>query len=542
MPCITRQRVGKYTYLYESTSFRNAEGKPRNKKIRIGKIDPVTGEAVYLEEYLERLATSGCGIPQVKTEDNGLPTAAEIHQAKQILDARKSYGTFHLFRELAKDINLLPLLQEACPKLYKEIFTLACFLVETQEPLLYCSEWLMQTESLPVSNMSSQRVSEIFSKISMDERDTFFASWIRSIKESRYVALDITSISSYSQLMQSCEWGYNRDHDDLPQINLCMLFGEGSGFPVYQTTYHGSIRDVSTLRSTLSEVAALVPQSCQMRVVMDKGFFSAGNVDAMLDKEHPVHFLLSVPFTSGFAKRLVDSERKDIDQIENTILTSDGAIRGVHKVRTWKTARIHTEIHAHIYFNPVKEAKERNELYAYVTELKQEAMRDPLQKHLQAEFGKYLIIRKSSTSPTGYTVNVRKEVIADRMRTCGWMVLISDTETNPQEALDIYRTKDVVEKSFERLKCALDLKRLRVHKDERMENKLFVSFVALLLIGALHQRMKDAKLYKHFTMHELLLKVRKLSSSYVRGTRILQPVSKEQRNIFEKLGLNIPVG
>ena len=233
---------------------------------------------------------------------------------------------------------------------------------------------------------------------------------------------------------------------------------------------------------------------------------------------------------------------KDIDQIENTILTSDGAIRGVHKVRTWKTARTHTEIHAHIYFNPVKEAKERNELYAYVTELKQEAVHDPLQKHLQSEFSKYLIIRKSSVAPSGYTVNVRKEVIADRMRTCGWMVLISDTETDPQEALDIYRTKDVVEKSFERLKGTLDLKRLRVHKDERMENKLFVSFISLLLIGALHQRMKEAKLYKHLTMHELLLKVRKLSSSYVRGTRILQPVSKEQRNIFEKLGLKIPVG
>lgn len=542
MSCITRQRVGKYTYLYESTSFRNAEGKPRNKKIRIGKIDPATGEAVYLAEYLDRLSASGSSMPAVKMQCNERPTDAEILQAKQVLDARKAYGDFHLFQELAKDIRLLPLLEEACPRFYREIFTLACFLVETQEPVLYCSEWLAQTESLPVASMSSQRISDMLSKISMDERDRFFASWIRSLEESRYVALDTTSISSYSQLMQACEWGYNRDHEDLPQINLCMLFGEGSCLPVYQTTYHGSIRDVSTLQATLSEVAALVPRSSRMRVVMDKGFFSTGNVDAMLDKKHPVHFLLSVPFTSGFAKRLVESERKDIDQIENPILTSDGAIRGVHKVRMWKTAHTHTEIHAHIYFNPIKEAKERNELYAYITELKQEALHDPQQKHLQSEFKKYLIVRKSSTAPTGYTVNVRKEAVADRMKTCGWMVLISDTEDDPQEALDIYRTKDVVEKSFERLKGTLDLKRLRVHKDARMENKLFVSFIALLLIGALHQRMKAAKLYKSFTMHELLLKVRKLSASYVKGTRIMQPVSKEQREIYEKLGLNMPVG
>ena len=83
MSCITRQRVGKYTYLYESTSSRNAEGKPRNKKIRVGKIDPATGEAVYLDEYLERLAANGSEIPQTKIKDNEPPTDAEVHQAKQ---------------------------------------------------------------------------------------------------------------------------------------------------------------------------------------------------------------------------------------------------------------------------------------------------------------------------------------------------------------------------------------------------------------------------------------------------------------------------
>ena len=41
MTCISRQNVGKYTYLYESVSFRDQNGRPRNKKVSIGKIDPV---------------------------------------------------------------------------------------------------------------------------------------------------------------------------------------------------------------------------------------------------------------------------------------------------------------------------------------------------------------------------------------------------------------------------------------------------------------------------------------------------------------------
>jgi hypothetical protein len=47
MSSITKQRLGKYTYLCESESFWDAEKRrPDNKKVRIGKIDNMTGEPV----------------------------------------------------------------------------------------------------------------------------------------------------------------------------------------------------------------------------------------------------------------------------------------------------------------------------------------------------------------------------------------------------------------------------------------------------------------------------------------------------------------
>ena len=535
MSCITKQHIGKYTYLYESTSFRNAEGKPRNKKVRIGKIDPYTGKTVYTEGYLRRMEEAGTPVKQ-----EPLPPK-DACQATEILDSSRRFGSFHLFRTLAEDIGLLPMLRSVFPKKFAEIFTLACFLAESEEPLMYCEEWLSQTAAFPLVKLSSQRISELLSSISLRERNFFYQQWMEKIQEEKYVALDITSISSYSQLIHGCEWGYNRDHEDLPQINLCMLFGEGSRFPIYQTSYHGSLKDVSTLRATLDEVTALAPGS-NLRVVMDKRFFSSRNVDEMLSPKRPVHFLISVPFTSSFAKKLVESERHSIDRLGNTILTSDGAIRGVHKIRVWHTKSRHTKLHAHVYFNPVKAVKERNKLYAYVTELRKEALHDPGQTCLQDEFRKYLSIRKSASDPNGHTVTVKEDVIEDKLRTCGWMVLLSDTVADPQEALDIYRTKDVVEKSFDRLKNTLDLNRLRVHNDERMENKLFLGFLALLLISALHQRMQSTKLYAKYSMHELLLKLRKIHIARFKGCTIMQPISKEQRELFETLGLKPPVG
>ena len=535
MSCITKQHIGKYTYLYESTSFRNADGKPRNKKVRIGKIDPDTGETIYTEDYLHRMETAGTPVVQEPLPPQIAGRAAEL------LDSVRRAGTFHLFRTLAEDIHLLPMLRSAFPKKFAEIFTLACFLAESREPLMYCDAWLSQTEAFPLVKLSSQRISELLSSISLRERNFFYQQWMEKVQEKKYVALDITSISSYSQLIHGCEWGYNRDHEDLPQINLCMLFGEGSRFPIYQTSYHGSLKDVSTLRATLDEAMALAPDS-KLRVVMDKGFYSSRNVDEMLSPKRPIHFLIAVPFSSSFTRKLVASEQHSIDRLENTILTSGDAIRGVHKIRVWNTRSRHAKLHAHIYFNPAKAVRERNKLYAYVTELRQEALRDPGQSGLQDEFHKYLSIRKSSTAPNGHTVTIKDEIVEDKLRTCGWMVLLSDTVEDSQEALDIYRTKDVVEKGFDRLKNALDLDRLRVHNDERMENKLFLGFLALLLISALHQRMQDAGLYTKYSMHELLLKLSKIHIARFHGRTIMQPISKEQRILFEQLGLKPPVG
>jgi hypothetical protein len=55
MSCVIKQRVGKHTYPYESTSYRNEGGEPRAIRFVIGKVDPVTGEAVYKPEYIASL-------------------------------------------------------------------------------------------------------------------------------------------------------------------------------------------------------------------------------------------------------------------------------------------------------------------------------------------------------------------------------------------------------------------------------------------------------------------------------------------------------
>ena len=54
-----RCKSGNYTYLYESISFRNKDGEPRNTRKIIGKVDPVTGAKLYKQEYVQRMLAQG---------------------------------------------------------------------------------------------------------------------------------------------------------------------------------------------------------------------------------------------------------------------------------------------------------------------------------------------------------------------------------------------------------------------------------------------------------------------------------------------------
>jgi transposase len=530
MSSIIRQKVGDKIYLYESVSFRNADGKPRNKRIPIGKIDPKTGNPVYKPEYLARMAEEGTPIE--------IPAISMTFSIEDIQRSSiKDYGAFYLFQGIAQSTGLLGVLEASLPNYWQEIFNLACYLISSGDPFLYCEDWINSTECLAVGSMSSQRISELLMAISPDAREFFYQAWCRCRSEQEYLALDITSISSYSNLIEDIEWGYNRDKEALPQINLCMLMGEKSGLPIYQTAYSGSLKDVSTLKTTLSKMDA-ISKGKPTLIVMDKGFFSAKNVNAMLNDMNKLRFVIPVPFTSGFAKKQVESERKDIDSLQNTIVSGSDSVRGVTKLRAWNKEH---KIRTHVYYNALKAMKLRENLYAHLTLLKERAEANPADHLHDEEYGKYLLIRNSEKSPSGYTISIKENAIKKQLETAGWLVLITNDVADAKEALRIYREKDVVEKGFLRLKNSLDLGRLRVHREDIMQNKIFVGFISLIIAAHIHKVMLEKELYKKMTMKKLLMTLSKLRVQVVNGTRIIFPLTKEQKVIYKAFKIKEPV-
>ena len=132
-------------------------------------------------------------------------------------------------------------------------------------------------------------------------------------------------------------------------------------------------------------------------------------------------------------------------------------------------------------------------------------------------------------------------MIEDELEHCGWLVLIGNDEITTQKANDIYLKKDVVEKAFEKYKNNLGLSRLHIQSDERAKNKLFIAFIALILVSRIHKVMKEKNIYKRMTMDALLMLVSRIKSVYINTQRIARPLTKEMSQIFTDFQMHFPV-
>jgi transposase len=86
------------------------------------------------------------------------------------------------------------------------------------------------------------------------------------------------------------------------------------------------------------------------------------------------------------------------------------------------------------------------------------------------------------------------------------------------------------------------MKRLRAHSSRASDGRLFVQFIALILMSALRKEMRNSKLIEQYTVRELLKEMETLTKITYAGKRdhILTEVTKPQKEIFADLKISLP--
>lgn len=503
------------TYVYEAVSHWDPEKKQsRNVQKSIGKLDPVTG--AFLPS--KRLSREQCVIL-----DKTATASVSIDGPSLLLD------------RVVSELGLDKVLKSAFPEDYKQILCMAYFIACRGDALCHCEAWSRNHAHPYHGVLASQRISEILLRMTEDSRQTFFSKWMKKVVEQDYLCYDITSVSSYAKQNEYVKYGYNRDKEKLRQINLAMLFGQGSRLPVYYQRLPGNITDVSTLHRFLATFKKLEMPGLHM--VMDKGFYSDKNVDELLDARD--RFMLAVPNRILWVQKAIDKVYETIQGPEG-YRKVDGEVLYVHTgLRSW--GKLRRRCYLHLYYNSHAHADDFDEFTEDLLEYKNELESGILVAEHKAAYEAYFLV--TETPVRGRKVEYNNEAIQKhRNRYAGYLALLTNDIKDPVEALQVYRDKDVVEKSFDDLKNSLDMKRLRIHSSAAMDGRLFVQFVALIIMSSIRRSMRDKKLLEHYTVRELLEEMETLSKIRYSGKygSVRSEATRPQLNIMKELGIELP--
>lgn len=119
---------------------------------------------------------------------------------------------------------------------------------------------------------------------------------------------------------------------------------------------------------------------------------------------------------------------------------------------------------------------------------------------------------------------------------------MSNKIKSAEEALRVYRAKDIVENCFDDLKNHLDIKRLRVHNSAAMDSRIFIQFLALIYISAIRETTRNNDKLKYLTVREVMEEMETLTQIKYsnRYGQVFTETTPKQREIMSTFSVALP--
>lgn len=527
----TNKKTG-ITYAYTNKAYWDKEKQQsRARRTLIGKVDPDSGKIIPNRDYKKAKGITQAGlvkpgpIPMVKTQ-------------------RSFFGASYLLDEIGKETGVEADIKACFPDRYKKILSIAYYLIlEENNSLSRFTHWQKLHTHPFGDDIPSQRSSELFQSIEEKERMAFFEKQGKRRIEKEYWAFDVTTISSYSDVLKQVKNGKNKEHDRLPQINLALLFGEESGLPFYYRKLPGNITDVKTVKQLMHEFNVMGYK--KVNVILDRGFYSKKNIDELY--KHHQKFVIGVRLGLKYVKDVLEEERENLKLWTNlqTQFGAYGLCRTIdweyEQERPYKGDVLNDTRRAYLllYYNPEKAAKDQIDMNDYLTSLYNDLKEGTQREYCAKDYTKYFDV--TETPKRGRCITPREDVMREEAKNYGYFALLSNEVKDPYEALSLYRSKDIVEKAFGNLKERLNFRRLQVSSELSLNGKLFIEFIALIYLSYVKKKMQDAKLFEKWTMQGLLDELDTVELLEAPGYgRVLGEITEKQKSIFESMGVKTP--
>ena len=452
--CLEIKLIGKNYYVYNSTSRWDTELK-KVKKVStyLGKLD----------------------------KEKGLITATKRKEiSSSDIRTIKEYGNSILLHKAIEPLK--PVIKEAFPDCWEEIYALAMLRINGYMPIKRAKDSWDKLYNLEHINpkLNPKNISKTLHRIGMN-REGQNAIFKNLTDQSNQLIYDLSSMFSHSMNISQAEKGYNKDHLQIPQINITLMCSIDTGMPTMVRTIPGSVKDIATLYTSIKEV-----DTKGKIMILDMGFFS----------EEIMTFLKTIEIS------YVLPVRRNSKYYEN---------------------RVHLNNHLTYHKRLIRSGKKRiDKCVIYIFEDLDLKLEEQKTLYGKLEAGK-----------------ITKKDIDEKMKMTGKILILSNMDIESKEIFYLFKKRENIEKMFDTYKTVLNADKLYLQDDESVFGHIFISFLSLYIHCTIENRLKKAKLNHKITPIDLLQKFSKVYNLKIEDKNIITEVPKKVKELDELLGWDI---
>lgn len=492
-------------YVYENESFWDKETKKtRHRRKCIGKLDSVTGEVIPTRKKGD--------LPQVKTEAPGTCSILTI-------------GPALLLDKAACESGLAEVLGQVFPGEYKQILACAYYLVCEGKSLCRVRQWAECTKN-PCGEAHETLLEGLLEKITSLQQQKFFELWLARVRSSGYVIHDITSVFSLSGLVDMLREGYDRSSETAPRTHIFAVIDKKSHLPLCYRVTAGAPKDIAALRDRLSCLDGIDIKTASL--VLNRKFYDEDNIDALFINR--VSFSIEVPLGISLARNAVAERIEDMDFTRNLIQLGNDELYGTTKTIKWKG----NLCYLHTYYDRISAKVEGKEFIHKLKTAYEELIGGYSSKRKQAFYEKYFLIKERPKR--GRKVQYNEEAIRRYQETeAGWKVILSNSEADAKAALRLFRDRTAAERNFDDLRNESDQKRLLVNTNAAVSARLFLQFVAFVMVSYLHNALDASGTINPPGIAEIFTELKGIRQVSVGGggRLFMSELSDKQRQILK---------
>ena len=528
---IIRKKKGNATYiLYQYGQVYNAEKKYAvPQRAIIGKVNQDSPDTMYPNERFQEF------FPTVTLLEE-LPEAYRSCALK--------IGSYAVIRKVLEEYKIPQMLLKHFHKDSGLLLDLVSYMIVDEENAGQYYPDFAFNHPLFSENMriySDSKVCRFLKSVTRDQMTGFLDDWNekRDHKQRIYISYDSTNKNCQAGDIDIVEYGKAKADQGLPVFNLAIAYDKNNRVPLFYEEYPGSINDVSQFKYMVDKVEQYNYKN--VGFILDRGYFSKDNIRYMEENNHP--FIIMVKGQKEFVSSLVFAHRNTFETDRECCIRSYRVYGKTVRSKLYEDDTC--ERYFHIFYNPSKQAAEREQL---------EQLIDRIKTYLDKHIGEKITLPKTYQELFTFKFNRKGEfisysektdVITKRLELCGYFCLITSEKMTASDALIHYKGRDISEKLFSSDKSFIGSKSMRVQTNEALSAKIFIEFIALIVRNRMYNLLKDTLLKMEARQNYLTVpaSIRELEKiEMVRRNkgqyRLDHAVSKRQRTILSAFGMD----